>query len=419
MKTLVGILKRIMAWLKVPITGITTKLKGMNRRRLIWIGIGFVFIMAASTGAALKVTSTPQFCSSCHEMAPEYKSWQATSHSKIACVTCHIEPGAGSFVKHKLSSMVQLYEHFTGKIPQPIVMPHPIKNEVCEECHSTVRKVTASGDIIIPHDKHLKQGIACVACHAGVVHGFVAERGLTGKKDYATWTLAKAENHTTFDDTRLGMEVCLNCHEQVNQGKKPWLANEGQGQTEKQRVEEQQDLQKLAATATGKLPNSVQSSVQTSSGELHPPLKCDACHGAIKTPDSHRDSSWKTTHGITARQDVRYCASCHSRPKERVLITDKTDVRDYARNNAFCADCHAQRPAGHLASKKEWLPAHSSIVKDKGPDNCLVCHEVQQSAQKSTVLNPVPGVTPPGPNPVYCNLCHWFQDNKIEFKSRR
>lgn len=419
MRKFMHIIKNFIALLIKPFSALTNKLKGMNRKRLIWLGIGMVFAVVFSTGAALKATSTPQFCSSCHEMAPEYATWQVTSHSKIACVTCHIEPGAANFVKHKLSSMVQLYEHVTGNIPEPIVMPHPIKNEVCEQCHSTVRKVTASGDIIIPHDKHLNQGIACVACHAGVAHGFVAERGLTAKKDYATWTTAKAEKHTTFDDTRLGMEVCLNCHEQANEGKKPWLENEGQGQTEKQRVKEQQDLQKLAATATGKLPETSQPAAQTSSGGLHPPMKCDACHSAIKTPDSHRESTWGTTHGITARQDVRYCASCHSRQKERVLLTDKTDVKDYARSNSFCVTCHANRPTGHLASKKEWLPAHSSVVRAKGSANCLVCHDVQQPTQKSAVLlNPVPGAAAPGPNPVYCNLCHWFKEDKVEFKSK-
>lgn len=420
MKRFVSRVKEFIAWLKNPFRGWKNKLTGMNRKRLLWIGIGGVLVMALSTGAALKVTSTPQFCSSCHEMAPEYATWEVTSHAKIACVTCHIEPGAGNFVKHKMGSLVQLYEHFTGKIPQPIVMPHPIKNEVCEECHSTVRKVTASGDIIIPHDKHLKQGIACVACHAGVAHGFVAERGLTPKQDYATWTTAKAEKHTTFDNTRLGMEVCLNCHDQVNQGKKPWLENEGQGQTEKQRLQEQQDLQKLAATATGKLPEPGQTAAQASAGGLHPPMKCDACHSAIKTPDSHHDSSWGTTHGITARQDVRYCASCHSRQKERVLLTANTDVKDYARSNSFCVDCHAKRPAGHLEGKKEWLPAHSSVVREKSPANCLTCHDVQQPTQKSAALQSrVPGVTAPGPNPVYCNLCHWFKDDKIVFKSRK
>lgn len=390
------------------------KKSNLNRKRLMLLLLGSLVIIILLSGVALKATSTPQFCSSCHEMAPEYKTWEVTSHSKIACVTCHIEPGTVSFLKHKVNSLSQLTEHVSGKIPQPITMPHPIKNEVCEQCHSTMRKVTASGDILIPHDKHLKQGIACVACHAGVAHAFVAERGLNTKKDYNTWTAEKADKISKFDDTKAAMEVCLDCHEQVSNGKKPWLENEGQGKTEKQRVNEQEDL-KQAAASGGKLPTAVPTTAQPAgAGTLHPPtMKCEGCHSEIKTPDSHRTQTWSTTHGLTARKDVRYCAECHSRQKERVLLTATTDVKDYVRSNVFCLDCHAKRPTGHLADKKEWLPAHPAVVRDKSPDNCLVCHDVQKPENKNT------GKFAPGPNPVYCNLCHWFKDNKIEFKSSK
>ncbi|EGW38222.1 NapC/NirT family cytochrome c [Desulfosporosinus sp. OT] len=396
------------------ITGSKKKLLSFNRKQLLLVGLGGVVAISLLTGVALKVTSTPQFCSSCHEMSPEYATWETSSHSKIACVTCHIEPGAVSLVTHKMSSLKQLYLHLTGKIPETIVMPDPIKNEVCEECHSTARKVTASGDIIIPHDKHLQQGIACVACHAGVVHGYVVERGLTAKKDDSTWTATKAETVSTFDDTKLAMEVCLNCHEQVNEGKKPWLENQGQGQTEKQRAEEQGQLKQVAANATGKLSEPAQSVTPTNISGLHPPMNCSACHTAIKTPDSHQKDDWKTTHGITASQDVTYCASCHSREKERVLVTKNTKVQDYARSNTFCADCHAKRPEGHLAGKEEWLPAHPVVIQSKGSDGCLTCHDIDKpTPQPQSPQNQLPGQALSSPNPVNCNQCHWFKNNKV------
>ena len=409
--------KRFLASVKRPFSGLKKKLFSMNRKQLLLLGLGAVLGLSLFTGVALKVTSTPQFCSSCHEMAPEFSTWHASSHSKIACVTCHIEPGAVSLVKHKISSLNQLYLHLTGKVPETIVMPDPIKNEVCEQCHSTVRKVTSSGDIIIPHDKHLKQGIACVACHAGVAHGFVAERGLNDKKDQSTWDNTKAEKVMSFDDTKLGMEVCLNCHEQVNAGKKPWLENQGQGQTEKQRTEEQGQLKEVAANATGKLSESAKPSTEANTGGLHPPMNCSACHSASMTPDSHKKGEWKSTHGITASQDVRYCASCHSRQKERALLTEKTKVEDYARSNSFCAECHAKRPAGHLDGKEQWLPAHPLIIRDKGPTNCLTCHDIDKVTQKpQSPLTQLPGQALPSPNQVYCNQCHWFKNNKVEFK---
>ncbi|WP_407310746.1 cytochrome c3 family protein [Desulfosporosinus sp. SB140] len=418
------IFKKIGSWIirfiRRFFSGGKTKLFSMDRKKLLLLLLGGVVGICLLTGVALKVTSTPQFCSSCHEMSPEYTTWETSSHSKIACVTCHIEPGAVSLVTHKMSSLQQLYLHLTGNVPNTIVMNEAIKNEVCEQCHSTMRQVTPSGDIKIPHDKHLAQGISCVACHAGVVHGYVAERGLTQKKDQSTWTEAKAEKVSTFDDTKLAMEVCLNCHEQVNEGKKPWLDNNGQGQTEKQRVEEQNQIKEIAANATGKLSEPTKAATTPNTSGLHPPTTdCSACHSAIKTPPSHQSDDWKTTHGITARQDVTYCASCHSREKERAAVTKATNVADYARSNTFCASCHANRPASHLQSQEQWLPTHPFVIQAKGTsDGCLTCHDINKpTPQPKPSSDQLPGQALPSPNPVYCNECHWFKNNKIDTKA--
>ncbi|WP_434512000.1 cytochrome c3 family protein [Desulfitobacterium sp. AusDCA] len=399
--------------LKRPFGKLSNRLKRLNRKQFIYILFGIVLAMVFATGAALKLTSTPQFCSSCHEMKPEYTTWQQTSHSKIACVQCHIEPGAVNLVKHKLNSMTQLYEHLTGKVPNPITMSETIKNDVCEQCHSTMRQVTASGDIIIPHDKHLKQGISCIACHAGVVHGFATERGLTPKNDYETWTEEKAQKVTSFDDTKSTMEACLDCHDQVNAGKKPWLEKEGVAKTEKERVEESRAIKAMAngekplenATATSSKPSE--------NATMHPPtIQCQACHSTMKTPNSHSEATWGTTHGLEARKDVRVCAECHSRQKERALLKVNTDVKDYVRGNAFCMNCHEKRPAGHLESKKDWLPVHPAFIKDKNNPGCLVCHDIEKPkttpAENGNPANGVPATQ------VYCNLCHWFSNNKIE-----
>ncbi len=391
----------------------------MNRKQLLLLALGGILGLSLFTGVALKVTSTPQFCSSCHEMTPEVATWQVSSHSKVSCVACHIEPGVKSLVTHKISALTQLYKHITRTVPDPIVMPHPIKNEACIECHSMARKVTTSGDILIPHDKHLEQGIACVACHAGVAHGFVAERGLNGKKDYSTWTTEKAEKVMNFDETKLAMEVCMNCHEQVNEGKMPWLEHEGLGQSEKQRMEESLGyVQKQEENTTGTVAVPAQHTTVAAESKLKAPMSCSACHSASMTPDTHMSNDWKSKHGITASQDVLNCASCHSRQKERVLLTKDSDVKDYARSNTFCASCHAKRPAGHLANKQAWLPAHPLIVRTTGPANCLTCHDIEKLTTKpQSTIPQLPGKALPGPNAVYCNLCHWFQDNKVVLKN--
>lgn len=370
--------------------------------------LGIILILIAAGGAGLKVTSSNSFCTSCHEMQPEYLTFQVTSHDKYSCTTCHVTPGIGNYIKSKFKVLGYIGKHFTRNYTQPIVSSAPIPTQVCESCHSSMRKVTASGDINIPHAKHLQHDIACTACHGGVAHAFAAERGLTTKENLATWTLAKAEEVSKFDDTKTAMEACMDCHEQVNQGLRPWEENQGLGKTEAQRVAERQKSAKQAKEGNGALPGAVQTMAKAGTSELTAPMRCAPCHLKIQTPVNHVDKSWGTTHGVTAAKDIKWCADCHSRQRDRVLITAQTTVQDYARSNTLCAPCHEKRPAGHLDNKQQWLPAHSSIVKDKGAQNCLVCHEINKATDQND--KKIPGV-----NAVTCNTCHWFKNGKVEF----
>jgi nitrate/TMAO reductase-like tetraheme cytochrome c subunit len=382
--------------------------KGKGKKWLpILIGVLFVIVLAG--GAGLKVTSTNAFCSSCHEMSPENYTYQVTSHSKLSCTTCHVSPGVGNYLDSKLKVIGYIGKHLTGGYSQPIVSSDPIRNDVCESCHTSMRKVTPSGDINIPHATHLKHDIACTACHGGVAHAFVAERGLTTKEKIGTWTVARAEEVSKFDDTKTAMEACMDCHEQVNQGLKPWEENQGLGKTEAQRVAERQESEKLAQEGNGKLPQAVQA-LATGQSELTAPMRCAPCHLKIQTPVNHVEKTWGVTHGVTAAKDPRWCADCHSRQRDRVLVTISTPIKDYARSNTLCAPCHEKRPAGHLANKQQWLPAHSTVVKDKGAQNCLVCHELDKATHSETNAK-IPGV-----NAVTCNTCHWFKNGKVEFK---
>lgn len=81
-----------------------------------------------------------QFCGqACHSvMKPEFTAYQSSPHSRVACVQCHIGPGAGWFVKSKLSGTWQVISVNLNLYPRPI--PTPLENlrparETCEQCH--------------------------------------------------------------------------------------------------------------------------------------------------------------------------------------------------------------------------------------------------------------------------------------------
>jgi nitrate/TMAO reductase-like tetraheme cytochrome c subunit len=99
-----------------------------------------VVIIAVSTYKAVEVMDSTKFCgSACHSvMAPEYTTYQRSPHSRVACVSCHIGPGAGWFVKSKLSGSWQLISVNLKLYPRPIPTPvHSLRpaRDTCEQCH--------------------------------------------------------------------------------------------------------------------------------------------------------------------------------------------------------------------------------------------------------------------------------------------
>jgi len=89
---------------------------------------------------AVNYMDSVTFCGqTCHTvMQPEFTAYQNSPHSKVECVKCHIGPGAGWFVKSKLSGVGQVFAVTFNTYPRPI--PTPVHNlrparETCEACH--------------------------------------------------------------------------------------------------------------------------------------------------------------------------------------------------------------------------------------------------------------------------------------------
>jgi len=99
---------------------------------------GIVVGVAAYKGVEY-MDSVP-FCGElCHTvMEPEFVAFQDGPHSRIACVQCHIGPGAPWFVKSKLSGLRQVYavvfRTYSKPIPSPVVDLRPAR-DTCEQCH--------------------------------------------------------------------------------------------------------------------------------------------------------------------------------------------------------------------------------------------------------------------------------------------
>jgi len=101
--------------------------------------VNVLVVFLASYKAVEVMDSTPFCGATCHSvMSPEYTTYQRSPHARVACVNCHIGPGASWFVKSKLSGTWQLVSVALDLYPRPV--PTPVENlrparETCEVCH--------------------------------------------------------------------------------------------------------------------------------------------------------------------------------------------------------------------------------------------------------------------------------------------
>ena len=113
------------------------------QRGLVLVGIATalnVVILGTATYQGIEHMESVQFCGqSCHTvMGPVFAAYQDSPHSRVACVECHIGPGASWFVRSKLSGARQVYavtfKTYSRPIPTPVKELRPAR-ETCEQCH--------------------------------------------------------------------------------------------------------------------------------------------------------------------------------------------------------------------------------------------------------------------------------------------
>jgi len=100
-----------------------------------------VTIVAVAGTGAVHYTESVTFCGQvCHTpMRPEFTAHMSPPHANVACVECHVAPGAKGFVNAKMAGTRQLYEVTVGKFNRPIPspargVPHAI--DTCDRCHT-------------------------------------------------------------------------------------------------------------------------------------------------------------------------------------------------------------------------------------------------------------------------------------------
>lgn len=113
-------------------------------RQALWLLSLATFLNFAILGTAsyrgVEYMDSVQFCGqTCHTvMEPEFTAYRNSPHSRVACVQCHIGPGASWFVRSKFSGVRQVFavtlHTYSRPIPSPVRQLRPAR-ETCEQCH--------------------------------------------------------------------------------------------------------------------------------------------------------------------------------------------------------------------------------------------------------------------------------------------
>lgn len=112
-------------------------------RFVVVFGVASLANLAVGTQVTYRAVhhmETPQFCGSCHVMAPEARAHVDSPHSQVTCAECHVGDGASGWIASKVNGARQFFENLSDSYHRPIpsglatdrIVP---AKQTCEECH--------------------------------------------------------------------------------------------------------------------------------------------------------------------------------------------------------------------------------------------------------------------------------------------
>jgi hypothetical protein len=212
-------------------------------------------------------------------------AWRTSTHARISCADCHVDPGALGYAKFAVKAIPAFYSQLIFGPNEQNVLGVPDR-QACQKCHTDYRQVSPNGDLLIPHRAHVEVlNVNCAECHKDLVHSVNA-----GGFNRPEMEMCLKQCHNGVKATA----QCSKCHTRkevpASHMAKDWLQVHS------------------TKTETGKC------------GECHAwaPNYCAECHKS--RPASHV-GNWKKLHGARAEErGTKGCVFCHG--------------------EAFCKKCH-------------------------------------------------------------------------------
>ncbi len=140
--------------------------------------LGLILFLLYVSKAYSYLSDNPNTCMNCHIMAPQYATWNHSSHREVAhCNDCHV-PHNNVFNKYyfKAKDGMRHATMFTlRKEPQVIFIREEgaeVVHKNCIRCHSKLLTDPKLASTVVEHNGH-RTDRKCWECHREVPHGRV------------------------------------------------------------------------------------------------------------------------------------------------------------------------------------------------------------------------------------------------------
>lgn len=321
--------------------------------RLFLFGLLALVVLVLATYSAIHHTAQPEFCNTCHIMEPYYRSWQESSHSNVACIECHYEPGTVETLEGKFKALSQLAKYVTrtqGTKPWAEVSDASCMRTGCHSVRMLEGPVRF-GRIQFDHRQHLLESrrgrrLRCVTCHSQIVQG---------------------------EHVSVTPEVCITCHFMPGEnGERPAISD------------------CLLCHGPPDQPVDVDGQTFVHAGYVNRGVDCTECHDPVVEGDG--------------RVRKERCHSCHAEVGhiERIGETAFLHEMHVTTHKVECFECHDRIRHGLLE-----LPQ----VEPEPEDICATCHKSPHSAVVQVYSGQGAYGVEPMPARMYetrvvCRACH-------------
>ncbi|MHC5142633.1 MAG: NapC/NirT family cytochrome c, partial [Planctomycetota bacterium] len=132
-----------------------------------------IALMAFFSAVAMTVTSQTGFCNSCHIMNDYYASWETSTHSEVSCLSCHLQPGFGGYIKGKINGLAQAVDCMVGRVgtkAEATVLDVSCLRSACHSVEHLLEKDLLFENVKFTHKGHIQQtvdgiNVSCGTCH--------------------------------------------------------------------------------------------------------------------------------------------------------------------------------------------------------------------------------------------------------------